>query len=288
MKELTGRITIATLVFALAGVAYWWWTQPKSAEQMQGMVVAPVQSLPPAPPLPTEPVAEAVSAIRHPIAPLASSDNATEDETLTLEASDEWAKNALNALLGQKTVLGFLVTSDFVRNFVATVDNLARDQAPARLWPVLPTPGRVAVTQQNDGLYLAEGNADRYTKFIGFATAVDTKKAAALYFEIYPLFQQAYEELGFPGKYFNDRLVEVIDQLLATPEPTVPVKLTLTKVKGTVPSTRPWLRYEFDDPLLQEGLAGQKILMRMGPKNANLLKAKLREIRKEIAAPSEK
>ena len=41
---------------------------------------------------------------------------------------------------------------------------------------------------------------------------------AVVYERLYPLFQQAYEDLGYPGKYFNDRLVEVIDHLLQTPE----------------------------------------------------------------------
>lgn len=43
-------------------------------------------------------------------------------------------------------------------------------------------------------------------------------KAVALYCSPYPLFQQAYEVLGFPGKYFNDRLVaklQVVRRLMA-------------------------------------------------------------------------
>ena len=38
-----------------------------------------------------------------------------------------------------------------------------------------------------------------------------------MYKQYYPLFQQAYVDLGYPEGYFNDRLVEVIDHLLATP-----------------------------------------------------------------------
>jgi hypothetical protein len=105
---------------------------------------------------------------------------------------------------------------------------------------------------------------------------------AALYKRLYPLFQQAYEELGYPNKYFNDRLVEVIDQLLQTPELADPIKLTLTQVQGSVPSSQPWLRYEFDDPALEALPAGQKILMRMGRTNELLIKAKLKVFRERI------
>ena len=48
--------------------------------------------------------------------------------------------------------------------------------------------------------------------------SVDTGRLAALYVRFYPLFQQAYRDLGYPNGYFNDRLVEVIDHLLVTPE----------------------------------------------------------------------
>ena len=35
----------------------------------------------------------------------------------------------------------------------------------------------------------------------------DVKALALVYQRLYPLFQQSYEDLGYPGKYFNDRLV---------------------------------------------------------------------------------
>jgi len=42
------------------------------------------------------------------------------------------------------------------------------------------------------------------------------------YFKLYSLFQQSYEDLGYPGQYFNDRLVEVIDDMLRAPEVQAP------------------------------------------------------------------
>ena len=87
--------------------------------------------------------------------------------------------------------------------------------------------------------------------------------------EFYPLFQQSYAELGYPSRYFNDRVFDVIDHLLATPDLSGPIALTQPKVL-----------YEFADPQLQELSAGQKMLLRMGPDNEARVKAKLREIRK--------
>jgi hypothetical protein len=151
------------------------------------------------------------------------------------------------------------------------------------MWPVQPTPGKTLVVKKDDGLYLDTANAKRFEPFVRFATSIDVVKATALYVRLYPLCQEAYEELGYPGKYFNDRLVDVIDQLLQTPELAQPIKLTLTEVNGPIPARQPWVRYEFADPELEMRPAGQKILLRMGTANAVLIKAKLSEFRAHIA-----
>ena len=113
--------------------------------------------------------------------------------------------------------------------------------------------------------------------------AVDAKQAVALYVRLYPLFQRAYEDIGFPGRYFNDRLVAVIDHLLATPVPAQPLAVTLVDVKGSVPSLRPWVRYEFLDPALQRLSSGQKMMLRTGPENQRRLRARLQTWRALVA-----
>jgi hypothetical protein len=119
---------------------------------------------------------------------------------------------------------------------------------------------------------------------VQFVETVDSPRAVALYRRHYALFQQAYGDLGYPRAYFNDRLVEVIDHLLATPEPAGPVKVRLTEVKGPVAPAQPWVRYEFADPGLEALSSGQKMLVRMGPENARRLKAKLAELRRLVAS----
>jgi hypothetical protein len=103
----------------------------------------------------------------------------------------------------------------------------------------------------------------------------------ALYLRVYPLLQQAYEDLGYPGRYFNDRVVEVIDNLLATPTPTGPIAVKRFTADGG--SSGGGL-YVFVDPALETSPAGQKILLRMGRDNAASLTAKLREIRALLVA----
>jgi hypothetical protein len=120
--------------------------------------------------------------------------------------------------------------------------------------------------------------------FVRFVEGIDTPRAVALYRQHYTRFQESYADLGYPRGYFNDRLVEVIDHLLATPELSATPRVRLTEVKGPQPMTQPWLHYEYADPALESLSSGQKILIRMGPDNARRLKAKLAEFRRLVAA----
>jgi hypothetical protein len=269
-KRLIAAVA-ALLVVGLGVGGFVWWRYRTPAPTMAlppPEVAINVPKAAPAPP--PEPV------IRHPIdaAPAASSPPAS----TALDAA------ALAGLLGQKAVLAFLQTDGFVQRLVGTVDNLGRPHAAPRLWPVNPAPGRFTVERTGDAESIAPSNARRYATFVQFVENVDSPRAAALYRRHYALFQQAYGDLGYPRGYFNDRLVEVIDHLLATPEPAGPVKVRLIEVKGPVPLTQPWVHYEFVDPGLEALSSGQKMLLRMGPENARRLKAKLADLRRLVAS----
>lgn len=201
-----------------------------------------------------------------------------------LDASDAAMAGVLASLAGPQPVQTLVRSDRFVRRFVATVDNLSRPRASAMLWPVHPTGERFTVQElaAEGGTAIAQANSARYGPAVALLQGLDAAELARSYRQHYPLFQQAYEELGYPQAYFNDRLVAVIDHLLQAPEPQAP-RVRLMPVRGQVPSLQPWVRYEFEDPQLEALSAGQKILVRIGPEHARLVKAKLRALRAEIA-----
>ena len=92
--------------------------------------------------------------------------------------------------------------------------------------------------------------------------------------------------MGYPRGYFNDRLVEVIDRLLATPDTGQPLAVRLTDVKGPIAPERPWVRYEFADPALESLPAGSKMLLRMSHDQRQRLKGKLTAFRAAISCAS--
>jgi len=270
----TPWIIAAVLACAVAAAAAWWfWLRTAEAP----VVPPPVAAAPEAPGAPP-PLPEA-SGPQNPVDALAPAETALP----ALAESDARVVELLSGLVGRDKLASFLITDGFVRRVVATVDNLGRAQAPSRMWPVQPMPQRFAVDGTGEAPTVAAANAARYSAFLAFAEAVPMESAVALYARLYPLFQQAYEELGYPRRYFNDRLVAVLDHLLRAPEPQGPLRVKLTPVNTDVPNPRPWVRYEFVDPALESLSSGQKILVRMGPANAARAKALIRDLRQRVA-----
>ena len=217
-------------------------------------------------PAPTAPAGSRVAApaapgdaARHPIP-------AADTPLPPLDASDAVLVAALRALLGG-ALDAILEPRDVVRHVVATVDNLPRRSLFSATMPVKPAPGAFATTFGPNGLAIADGNALRYTAYVHLLERVDAAKLVALYERHYPLFAQAYRELGYPGGHFNDRLVEAIEVALATPDVAPPLRVVQPKVY-----------YEYVDRALETLPAAQKLMLRMGPENAAIARAKLAEI----------
>lgn len=126
----------------------------------------------------------------------------------------------------------------------------------------------------------------RYWPFVGFIDSIDARRAVDLYRRMYPVLQQAYVELGLANRPLHARVLEVIDHLLATPETLQPPRITITEVKGPIPSSQPWTRYQFADPALERLSSGQKILLRVGPENRKVLMGKLEQFRRELRLAS--
>jgi len=248
----------AIVVVGLLGAVYYY--------KYHGAVPEPVAKTEPPPAATPPPQAATEPAIRNPVPIPADS-----KPLPALQESDPDVRESLRGVFGAKSVSQFLVPENVVRHIVVTVDNLPRKKVAVELRPVKPTPGMTITTTQADITTLGSANFERYAPLIRAVRSTDTAVLANLYFKLYPLFQQSYEDLGYPGQYFNDRLVEVIDDMLHAPD-----------VQGPIELTQPKVFYEYADPKLESLSAGQKLLLRMGPANEAIMKAKLREFRKAI------
>jgi len=166
-----------------------------------------------------------------------------------------------------------LVDEALIEKVVATIDNLPRRIVSERIRPVGGLSEPFAVDgQDGSGEYtMNPANYDRYDLLVVMLARADRDELADVYRRFYPLFQEAYENLGYPDAYFNDRLVEFIDHLLATPDVVEPVALV-----------RPHVLYEYENPDIEGLSAGQKLLIRVGSEHRLVIKQFLEDIRDQI------
>jgi hypothetical protein len=254
------RLLILIVLAVTLGGAYWYY-QNNVPAQVEEVVVLP-EHTEEAPPQDSP---------MHPIAPPSSSD-ATDRNLVALpplDDSDSYFLLALVDIFGDE-VRDTLVNEALVDKFVTTVDNLPRSHVAEKIRPVgrLPDPFRVDATVNDNEFHLGPDNFKRYDLLVRLMMMADTEVIVATYRRFYPLLQESYVRLGYPDGYFNDRVVEVIDHLLATPEPDDSIQLI-----------RPHVLYEFADPDLEALSSGQKLLLRIGSDHAAQVKRVLSDLR---------
>jgi len=188
-------------------------------------------------------------------------------------AKDRAIAGALSELPGRDQLLRFAIPSEIVQRIVLTIDNLPADTMSMQYRAVAATPGSFVTERRANATLISPSNAARYEAFVSMAMNLDARRLVMLYKRFYPLFQQEYRSIGYPNGYFNDRVVEAIDDLLATEMPDSVVTLT-----------QPRVLFEYADPALEQRSVGQRILVRMGPEHAARLKSKLREIRTALTS----
>ena len=256
----TWPILLVVVLAALAGGGYYLWSLRREAPP------PPVPSASAPQPAPAKPREDSAPPVEHPV------ESAASEPLPSLADSDVAAQDALAGLFGAPASTHLFYPETIVRHFVAAIDNLPRHSLAQRIMPIKPVGGPFLVSGPEGNIVVSADNAARYTPYVRALESVDTAKLVAAYVHLYPLFQQAYAELGYPSRYFNDRLFEVIDNLLATPEAPAQIALTQPKVL-----------YEFADPELERLSAGQKMMLRMGRDNEARVKAKLREIKRALS-----
>lgn len=269
MSKTAAAIT-TLIILAAAVTGYLLWEDSRMPEpQLQPAPPAAEQPAPAEPPA----TAQEEPEVQYPV-------EVEEEEEApplpALDESDATFRTALSELFGGATFTDLFRPQDIVRRIVVTIDNLPREVVAERLRPIQPVPGRFQIQDNNGAFAIAPDNAQRYARYVGVLERIDAKQFKALYTRFYPLFQSAYRDLGYPNGYFNDRLVAVIDHLLAAPDLEQPVALV-----------QPHVFYRYADPELESASAGHKLMWRIGSKNAARVKAKLREIRAVVTAKSD-
>ena len=275
-------VGLILLVLAAAGFYFFKYHQPvESIVPEQPSAEMAEQAMPEPEPAPVVTVPEAETAVEN--EKLAAEPAAVEEVPLPMLAeSDPVAFEAAGQLIGEEAASELLASDNLISRLVTTVDALGGRQIPGTLQAVREPAGNFAavpddepetIIRNEEGDPIAQftldpANYQRYTPYVEIFEAMDTAQLLESFDRNYALAQEAYRMQGYPQGEFNERLIAVIDELLATPQVSDPVQLV-----------KPEAYFLFADPELESLTAGQKILVRMGNPNAERVKTKLMELR---------
>jgi len=186
--------------------------------------------------------------------------------------SDQLIRDGVASLSGHGGIADWLAIDELIRKFVVLVDNVARGTVPRQHVAFLTPRGKFTV-KGDDGEthYLDEKSYSRYDLVTEIFISLDTRRAVEFYSLVRPLFEQAFKDLGYPNRRFEDMIFIGIGRLLETPDLAQPIKLV-----------RPSVMYKFANPRVERLSPAQKQLIRMGPKNTSVIKEKLSEIALEL------
>ncbi len=229
--------------------------------------------------IPVAALVEPEAPIRHPLPELATIPAEAEEEGIPPlpepGQSDPFVQALLRELFGETTVRKLLSAPHFLPRMMIIIDALPRRDLPLQHLPVTSPRGSFQVADGDDGALIASANFARYAPYVELAESVPARHLAQSYLRVYPLLDQIYREMGHPDGYFHDRMIAVLDHLLATPRVEEPILLE-----------EHIARYRYADPQLEALSAGQKILIRMGSHNADRIKAVLAELRRQLTVAS--
>ncbi len=161
---------------------------------------------------------------------------------------------------------------DRVRRWAVVLDNLAEGDSPRGELAFLAPTQPFGVESRGGRTYIAPGSYARYDAFAKEVGAIDATAVASAYRDLRPALETAYRALGYPDAALDDALARALRRLVDAPVVDGPVEV--------VGEGNSW---SFADASLEEEGDVEKHLLRMGPANARVVRAKARELLHALA-----
>jgi hypothetical protein len=191
-----------------------------------------------------------------------------------LDQMDTFLRTLLATLSAHPDFARWLATDDLIRQMARSIDRISRGQSPASDLPVFRPASDFAVTGPRNNPTVDADSYRRYDRLAAMVDSLDARAVADVYRTIYPRLDEAYRALGQTDSAVNQAAMVALQRLIDTPVPDGPVRLTAGR--GAT--------YAYADPQLERLSSAEKQLLRMGPENARLVQAKLREVKAAIEA----
>jgi hypothetical protein len=197
-----------------------------------------------------------------------------------LGQSDDAVRDKMKALSSNPKLAAWLKNKNIIRRITAAVDSVADGHSPRASLKFLAPQKGFSIQKKGEKFYINPKSYTRYNLAADVFQSLNAEGIVRVFREFKPLFQDAYRELGYKDRDFQDTLVRAIKELLRAP--VVEGDVLLEENEERVGSN---LAATMADEKLEDLSDAQKHLLRMGPKNTAKIQGKLREIAQALGVP---
>ena len=201
-----------------------------------------------------------------------------EEALPTLDNSDVWLQEKLPELTWRTELLKLVIDEDMIRRFVVFTDNFAQGNLAYEHAPFTLPVSKFSVDEKqvtyegNQNVWQWSGNSSkRFDLYTDLLRSIDSARLVNWYFEVKPLIDEAYNELGYEDDFTNT-LQEAITRVLDMELP-----------KSSMALIRPSVMYKYQDEKLEALPDSDKLLLRLGKENLLVIKSILLEVNEKLA-----
>lgn len=232
---------------------------PRPAEPVEREEPAPVVETPAPLPVERPPVDTALTPAPAPVEEVV--------DLPSLNSSDPFVRERITGIESGEGLTDFIATEDVIRRFVVFAENVSDGSLPQLDYPVRRLPQAMAVRELDENLYeMQTVSYERFTPIVNALAALKPEQGMAMYRVLKPLLQEAYAEIGYPNRNFDDVVVKAIDEIL-----------NARTAEGPFQLVKPKVMYVYANAEIESMSPVEKQLLRMGPANAQKLKATLQQ-----------
>ena len=231
------------------------------AEEPAPTVTAPPPAPPPAP---------VVADIEEPAPPPPPPPPEVVREPLPrLEESDDAVRDAVGDIPLGTTGQQYLIPGNIIERSASLIYLMTQGDVPYKLLPVSRPKAAFPISDDGTQVVTDPAGFERYDAMTQWLQGLDLAALLSSLESFIPLFREAWSYYGEDPTAFDMAIVTMLDLVIATPE------INLSEAR-LIRREAVWI---FEDPAI-EGLSPiQKQVLRMGPANAEIVKAKAAEAR---------
>jgi len=188
-----------------------------------------------------------------------------------LNESDEWIKEKLTSMTWRKELLKLVIDDDMVRRLVVFTDNFAQGMIAYEHSPLVKPSAKfeginLPSEQGQQEWIFDEHSSKRFKLYVELLRSFDVESLVDWYYDLKPLIDEAYAELGYPDEDFTETMQDAITRVLDMDMP-----------KDEVVLIRPSVMYKYKSEGLEAMSDTDKLLLRVGKENLLVVKSVLLE-----------